>query len=432
MQKDEDLIKLARTLIEERLKWGRSEEWTTQDFEKLSEQIGEKSGVHLSTATLKRLWGRVAYSSAPSLTTLDALALFIDFENWREFKRKHVRQAEVSKEDETEHQRVTPIQTKIKRPTSKNYFRFSVLFLLLAGLIYASYSFLVKPPKLNAKEYGFDSKKVVTEGVPNSVVFNIDAQKAPYDSVEIQQTWDSRRRVSVPKSQKQHTAIYYYPGNFTAKLLLGGSVVKEHNLLIKSGGWLPIIEQDPIPIYLKKEDAIKNGKMKISFEKATEKLRGGKAELPNIYFYNTQDFGEIYTDDFVFETLLKNEYKEAAGVCRKTFVMLQCVDNMIRIPVSARGCISEINLAFTSYYSSGKKEDLSAFGVYFSSYVKLCIVSKEGLVHFYINEKPVYVIRKHIDKAKLIGIAYCFQGAGSVDYVKLSNNKVHFEDTFDK
>jgi hypothetical protein len=214
--------------------------------------------------------------------------------------------------------------------------------------------------------------------------------------------------------------------------MVADKVVKEHNLLICSNGWLPLIEGNPVPTYLQKDDVIAGGKMGVRFEQARETTAIGRNELPSICFYNTQNFGAIYTDDFIFETAVRNDHKEGSGTCQKTYVMLQCVDNLIQIPLSAKGCVSDLNLAFTGYYSSGKKEDLSAFGVDFFRYVKLRVEAKEGKAHVFINDRLAYTISSRINKAKIVSICYFFQGAGSVDYVKLSNDTVTFNDNFDR
>src|SRR6187401_3310152 len=86
MQKtDELLIQKCRKLIESQLSWGEASNWTNEDFESLSERIQLKTGTCLSITTLKRIWGKVKYESRPTMTTLNTLARFIDFENWRAF-----------------------------------------------------------------------------------------------------------------------------------------------------------------------------------------------------------------------------------------------------------------------------------------------------------------------------------------------------------
>ena len=85
---EKDYLAIYKKESEDQLGWGSSSEWTNQDFEKLGELIFEKTGVRLSASTLKRVWGKVKYESAPTLTTLNTLAQFSGYENWRNFRSK--------------------------------------------------------------------------------------------------------------------------------------------------------------------------------------------------------------------------------------------------------------------------------------------------------------------------------------------------------
>jgi hypothetical protein len=151
---------------------------------------------------------------------------------------------------------------------------------------------------------------------------------------------------------------------------------------------------------------------------------------PTVFFMNVRDFGEIYSDNFTFETSLRDDYSEGSSACEQTRVYLLCEGTAIWIPLSAKGCISNSDLFFTYYYTSGTREDLSAFGVDFSNYVKLRIESDSGRAKILINDKLVYTVPRHIIRSKIIGIDYQFQGTGSVDYVTLSNGKVNYRDNF--
>ena len=73
---------------------GASDQWSTYDFEKLSEAIFDRTQVRLSVTTLKRIWGRLKYDSAPTLTTLNTLAQFAGYVDWLDFKQKEARPAE--------------------------------------------------------------------------------------------------------------------------------------------------------------------------------------------------------------------------------------------------------------------------------------------------------------------------------------------------
>ncbi len=430
MLTDEILIEKAKKLVEAGTGWGDSSDWTNKDFVELSQKIEDRTGVMVSHVTLKRIWGKVKYDSLPNVHTLDTIVKFTGYENWRDFKLKNGNGktngdtvAETAKVDEKK-QDTPPVK-------EKKYFSKKILF--AAGIIVLPcllFFFPREAKNVVATDYSFSSKTIVSQGLPNTVVFDVNATKSPFDSVSIQQSWDRSLRVNVSKNERQHTAIYYYPDYFQAKLIVGNKVVKEHDLLIKTDGWLSLVEQSPVPLYFSKEDAISNGKMGLSADLIQSKNINMQPTPPHVMYANVKDFGDIYSDDFVFETSLKNDFNEGAAVCQDTRVFLLCQGTAIWIPLSAKGCVSDLDIFFTKYQTSGKQEDLSAFGVDFSKFVKLRIECKKGKAVIMVNDKQVYAINDQIVKSKIIGIMYRFQGTGSVDYVKLSNEKVNYDEEF--
>jgi len=434
MYTDEFLIEKAKRLFESSTGWGDSNDWTNQDFVILSEKIQERTGVALSHVTLKRVWGKVKYDSIPNTHTLDTLVQFLGYENWRQFKSQNGNGAVVSEtlKDFTHNGHPEAISTAVKKNNNSFKINLSVAIVVaLALLLFSIKKFSNSgKPQINERDYSFSSKKVVSEGVPNSVIFNYEATKSPYDSVIIQQSWDKHLQAKVSKNQHHHTSIYYYPDYYNAKLIVGNRIVSIHKLLIKSNGWLPVITQSPVPVYFKKEDAIVNGKMSLSLEKIQSRNIKMQPDPPNVLYTNVGDFGEIYSDDFVFETSLKNDYREGAAVCQLTKIFILCEGTGVGIPLCAKGCISDLDMFFTEYYASGKQVDLSAFGVDFNSFVKVRVESKNGKGKIFINDKLVYTVERDIIRSKIVGFDFNFQGTGSVDYVKLSNGKVNYEDDF--
>jgi hypothetical protein len=191
-----------------------------------------------------------------------------------------------------------------------------------------------------------------------------------------------------------------------------------------------LVEQDPVPVYFKKEEAIHDGRLGLSLDQIRGKNIPMQPSPPDVLFANVGDFGEIYTDHFVFETSLRNEYAEGSAACQLTRVYLLCEGSAIWVPLCAKGCISNIDLYFTYFYTSGKREDLSAFGVDFRNDVKLRIESDSGHAKILINDRLAYTVPRHIIRSKIVGIDFSFQGTGSVDYVYLSNGKASYRDDF--
>src|SRR5580658_6970271 len=89
MQTDESLIRQVKKMFEEKTGWGNSDTWTNQDFLQLSELIRDETGITLSHVTLKRVWGKVKYDSLPNTHTLNTLAQFLGYDNWRDLAAKH-------------------------------------------------------------------------------------------------------------------------------------------------------------------------------------------------------------------------------------------------------------------------------------------------------------------------------------------------------
>lgn len=428
MVTEEALLTKAKQLIEEKIQWGDSSDWTNQDFVALSEKIQEQLNIPLSHVTLKRIWGKVKYESLPNTHTLNTLVQFVGYENWREFKIKN----------STPPVQPSPAKTaqdtkdikNLTLPSREIYTSIDVAAILVLFVCIAFIFIQAKRYSLNKDDYSFSSRKVVSVGVPNTVIFEYDATKAIDDSVIIQQSWDKRLRTNVPKNQHQHSSIYYFPEFYRAKLIVGNQIVQEHELFIKSDGWLTAVNTTPVPFYFKKEDALNDGKLSLTVEKIEEQNIKLQPDIRTVIHGNVNDFGEIYTDDFVFETSLKNEYSEGSSMCQKTMIYLVADNAPILIPLCAKGCVSDVEFYFTGEHFPGQKNDLSAFGDDFKDFVTVRIEAKDGIGKIFFDNKLIHEA-KVTRRSKILGMYFTFEGTGSVEYVKLTNGIVNYEDQFD-
>src|SRR5215204_5409713 len=90
MNHDTEYLQLCTRLIEQKLNWRPAEEWRNYEFTELSDKILDITGVNLSGTTLKRIFGKLKYESLPSSATLNALAAFLDYASWMDFKSKQL------------------------------------------------------------------------------------------------------------------------------------------------------------------------------------------------------------------------------------------------------------------------------------------------------------------------------------------------------
>jgi hypothetical protein len=420
-------IRQCVDLIERRWQRGPSAEWKSYDFEKLSDEIFDTTGISLSISTLKRLFGKVSYNNLPSLYTLNTLARFIGFEDWNAFKRRQLVSA-VPEETAALTGSVTTLQIAIPPPkpvtndfrnttTSKKKFLWWPLMLSLAALAYLFVS-SARPPRhgpVNPSDFSFSSNKVLTEGVPNSVVFQYDASAAPTDSVFIVQTWDMRRRTLVSKTGHTHSAIYYYPGYFNTKLVVDTQIVLTHGLMIGSGGWLAIAEGEPSPFYFKKEAyARKEGEVVIDSELLARNHLPFYPQAPWIRICYIKDMGPLPDDNFTFETTLQTNHNSGADACQQVEILILCRNDVFIFPLSLPACIGDLNLYALGKNITSREADLSGFGSDLTKWTTFKIETANGHMEIMLNNRHAYTLDFPNPPDDIVGVQYRFQGGGSV------------------
>ncbi len=417
-------LNLYRNLIEEQLGWGSSDSWENQDFLALSEKILETTGVQLSGSTLKRIWGKVKYQSTPNTSTLNTLAHFLKYENWLSFKAAHP----IENNDQVED---FPGKTQSRKTILLKALAFGGIILVAVSII--SFIYRGNSPKLSTDdlEKTIFSSYPVTSGIPNTVVFKYDVSHFNGSDFMIQQYWDIAKRFNIDKSLHEATSIYYYPGFWRAKLLVDGQVIKQHDLHIKSEGWMATIEHEPEPRYLLEGEFLKDKKLTISDKVAAE--INANPEAPEwLSYHNVRKFGGLDGDNFIYETMVKNSYEKGDGVCKHTQLLLLGSKSAVVIPLAALGCSSEFGLMFSNFYESGKTRDLSAFGVDFSKWQKVRLEVENKQVKIYKNDQLIQELVYEESIGEIAGLRFKFRGTGDVKYVKLwnQNNELVFDEPF--
>lgn len=403
--------------IEEKLHWGNSSDWAQYDFEKLSTEIEIKTNTLLSVTTLKRLWGKIKYDHAPSLTTLNTLAQYLDYSDWRSYKLS-------SKPIDSipfppNHSKPEVVYQPRKLTDNSNRWQwiglaFIVLVVCIGIIALTTKEQVVTSAALNPDMFSFTADKVLSIGLPNSVVFHYDATAATSDSIYIVQTWDIRRKTLVDKNKHDHSAIYYYPGYFRAKLLIDSQVVKTHDVQIATDGWLCLIENGDRPLYFDRSDFEKQGLIEID-ESTLKKYNIDLLPVsPKIRFFNQNDFGPITNDNFTFETDLKNEHHNGDNACQFVQVLIQCKDDIIIIPLSASSCIGDLHLTVCGANINSKQADMTGFGCDLDQWTHLKVTSEDKLLKIWVNDIEAYSLVFPNTPGGIVGVQYRFNGLGAV------------------
>ena len=401
----------CKSEIENRLNWGSPSDWQNQEFEELSQIILNKTGVNLSHTTLKRVWGKVKYENQPSISTLDALAKYLDYNNWSSYKRAQ----ETSRSSK---------KFRFSIPKSNRAVSILALAILLSFSSWFIVSNNLSDPSELAANLNFEAS-YASLGLPNTVIFTFDATQIEADQLVIQQSWDKRRRIEVDKDQSTATSVYYYPGYFRSKFVADEVVLKESDVYIQTEGWLATINSEPYPIYLNERDLIKSKKLALSPSGLSQL---SKTEKPVGYHYYAQE-KSISGDDFDFETRIRYSKENPISACKYTKVVLHFSKGVFLIPIVIPGCVGEIGLIAMDNYLSGKENDLTALGLSLSEWQQINISSHNKELSVKLGDQTL-TAHYQMDPGHLVGVSYQFDGAGEVDYLTMANAKTSWQ--FDK
>ncbi len=405
-RQEKEYLALFKKKSEEQLGWGDSEHWNNSDFEKLSELIFQETGISLSISTLKRVWGKVKYDSVPTATTLNTLAKFSGYESWRGFCSQ-IDNITVPKQ---------PDIPPVKRGSSVRWIFLGLLILAGFTLVLFQTGFYHRSVAVFDRSKILFNSKVVTNELPNSVVFNYDVGNIKTDSVFIQQSWDPSRREQVSAKAHQHTSIYYFPGFFKAKLLIGNQVVKEHEIFIKTKGWMGIVQQQSVPgakpIYLSSSDInYPDGRMEVSAKTLSSKT--GSPVFNDVWsvFCNAKEY-PVDPNHFTFSVTLQNTSVKEASICQQVKVNIITSNGIISLPLCAKGCISDIALRVGDTFIDGKDHDLSVFGYDFSKPAAIKLVVEKHKAIIFLNNQQVFTVPYKRPFGRVVNLMVIFEGAG--------------------
>ena len=237
----------------------------------------------------------------------------------------------------------------------------------------------------------------------------------------------------IDPSGKEATGIYYYPGYFRAKLLAGGQIVKEHDVHLRTNGWMATYGTGEIPSYYYGDAFVRNGVLALKPELIEEVYKNEERPAQRLSFHFFDEFGDVFGSNFQFETRFRNTFNSRDGICQRTQVLIHGTEGVILMPFSIPGCVSDLSIITPGQTIDGKSNDLSAFGTNVMDWQDLKCTSNGDQVKIYLNQKLIRELTLPIGIGKIVGFRYRFMGAGEIDHIRLSESgKTIYENSFEK
>lgn len=398
-------VKHLTKVIEKQLSWGEGATWSNKDFETLSSQIFQQTQQQLSVTTLKRIWGRAKRIANPSIASLDILANFAGFDDWRAFQ----------KETQKENSEFINVQ---RIPL----FHWSWVLGFLLFAIGLSSFFLFKENESNPTsrkaltpteidQIQFDFEKVAID-YPNTVIFKYDLGDIAYDSAHVQQSWDSNRRIKLATSKGIVTSTYYTSGYFNTKLVVDNQIIKRKDLYVPTNGWRGFMGGNiPQVAYLKPEQIIQDSSIRIANDvlAALNEFHPSQAYLTNLNAsptINSSDF-ELVTD---FRLLQATE----RSICKKVSLVIIGTKDVFMFDLSIPGCVGELQQYIDGQMLSGKHHDFSKLGITPTTWNNFQVSHQDNQLSLFINQQLVYQQMTENDIGLIGGAQFVFEGIGEV------------------
>lgn len=440
---NEDFIylEMCLSLIQEKLEWGSAEKWTNNNYERLHALISEKTGVHISITTLNRIFGKKYTTSKdyynPQLATKNALAQFLDYKNWNEFKLKNenlIQKEEVqfspqphNDSDKISATNVIEADVLVKKRTLLFEARLilinAILLFIIGVSIYYYYRNTLKP------DFTFEPE-TLTASSNTTIGFrydisNLKAKKVLIDLDNVE--------YPLPKDKNYFSNFFQFPHFYHIRLIADGKVLYKNGIHIQNKQWTTIFSHNYVFHKIGNSLSITGGKMSLD-PKMVDSLKLKYTDKEYWVEYRLIDNFEADGDNFTLETSCKNSILEGGIYCHDTEIQIVGENSDSRITLINPNCSNFVKIKFGDISAEGEYTNLSGFEQDMSEWKNVQIKVNNKTANVFIEGKKVYSINYNEPVGKIKGITFRFKGLGSVDYVKLYNNTDEqpvYSNTFD-
>ncbi|TCC99528.1 hypothetical protein [Pedobacter hiemivivus] len=394
-------------LIEQKVDWGKTHDWVDYDFKNLSDQIFESTKVSISVRTLKRIVRQVPDAEGyyePQMATKNALAIYLGFRSWADFKQSNV--IEPDQKSET----ITPAPAvNFKKKVNYRNWILPIIIILLCVAVYLVW----KTQRTSAE---LTIKKVAG----NNFAFRYDLKAIKYNNATVDLDYGLFRPLLTPKGE--FTYVFKLPDNYRLKLLADGVVLAAQNIQVVSNGWKCVVQQG-LKEVLVGDTSLFNSNQVLSLR--PDKIRSIGLDPSEDYwtdYRNIKDFN-IDGDNLIIEVDIKNDLKSGGIDCFDSSIEYLAESKTGRVKFVKPGCAQFASFDFGEVHYNGNFHDLKPFGINLSQWQKVRIEVIKKQVNVFINGVSIYKNSYHEPIGNVKGIKIKFKGVGAIDNFRIMNLK---------
>jgi hypothetical protein len=399
---DRQLIEIAAKELASRHGFTDIQTMRQRDFEYCCTRIEERSGILISLSTIKRIM-HGQYNRLPQVATLNAIAVYLGYTDWQDFKAGRQRGDE----------------GRARRRLPYPVIAAGALLLLLAALL--SWNYFSSSPAVQNNAAVFTVRKTTQNAIPNTVVFNYDIDRLSGDSFFIQQSWDRHRRVRVYKGSHTLTDIYYEPGYHTAKLIAGDQVIKTMGVSIPTDAWFFYSKESlnsGLPSYIHAAHPVR--KDIVGLERQDLLDNHIDPDKPQIYLYTYFPTAiRVDADNFRLRARVKmTEVRNTA--CPLIMPEVFCQHGFQYFVATLPGCTGGISCQFGDHRLDGKDNDLSSLACDVHAWHAIEMLVRQKRVSVFVDGKEVLHEGYSASAGLITGLGFHSNGLCHVDSLTLT------------
>lgn len=229
---------------------------------------------------------------------------------------------------------------------------------------------------------------------------------------------------------------YFYPGIYRLVLKVNGQAIKTHHHVVyskpstwSSWGYGLAYEKAWATNISTTKDYIDNGVLHFDPQAFPNEIKG-EFDYRQALHALTQDFGVSF-DSLTIEARLKNPENEGGESCYD--MEINAFDknfNALAVKIVQEGCTDFAQLTVGASVfrrqtpHAGKNVDLDRFGINHNEWNVLKIKTLGSEFWVFVNDKEAYQghFKTKDPSTELVDLRFLFKGAGSIDWVKVSNS----------